>query len=799
MQVPTLFAATGLAVVLVIACTPPEERAEKAREALQQALGRGDREAALDAIDDLRASAPDTPEALLEIAQLRVQAGDAPRAGWLLEEGTRRFPERDDVRLALARVALLLGNPSLARDAVVPIAAGSEQHAAALVTRAQAELGLGDLERALETLAEAERLYPDRPEARLVRIATLLSEHRQDEASAAIEEARAALAGDEKETEVLRRRLDVTLAQIQAQQGEPEAAAVTLTEMVQTSPEDILAWRALLQVLAQQERREEALSLLEGALQSDESEESPLDLYPLAAQVHAALGQEDEAEAALRAFVARSESPAAYLPLVNHHSAQDDAQTTAAVLEEAIARFPDEPTLRLLYTETLLAQERIEDARAEFRRFRNATFDGDPQVEYLRARMELAEGDAEAAVERLTKLAPRLDSAATQFWLGWALEESGDTEGARRRYGLARQRDRSGIAPAAALVALEGRRGDWRAAAGHARLLVQRAPQRLDGWIALVSALENLREGKAAEAVARQSLEQFPGRAEPHLLLARALRTQGRHDEALEALAAAEAAGGSGTPLEAERVLTLGMGGRLDEGIAIARGALASEPDSVDLHAALAAMLFAAGAAEEGTQATDRALALDPDEPRPLRVRCEFRAASGRWPGARDDCTRYLEARPDDAGAHFMLGLAYTGLGQAQQAIASYRRAAQLDERDARPRNNLADLLATQGDLDGALAAAQEAYRLDEADPYVMDTLGALYLRKGLVERAVSLLEEAHAGAPDLPEATLHLVLAYAEAGRTDEARVLLEGLRQSDAGDETLRAQVEEALHSLP
>ena len=131
--------------------------------------------------------------------------------------------------------------------------------------------------------------------------------------------------------------------------------------------------------------------------------------------MHVALGHEDAALAALRSFVERSESAAAYLPLVNFHSARDDAEATTAVLEEAISRFPDEPTLRLMHTEALLAGERIGDARAEFRRFRDATFDGDPQIDYLRARLELAEGDAESAADRLRKLAPRLDRAATQF------------------------------------------------------------------------------------------------------------------------------------------------------------------------------------------------------------------------------------------------------------------------------------------------------------------------------------------------------------------------------------------------
>jgi len=793
---PTAFAVISLGAALLAACTSDEQGEEGPRDALKQALERADRWAALAAIDELSEILPDTPESVLEIAQLRVTAGDAPRAGWLLEEAVRRFPERDGLRLALARVALLLGNPSLAHEALAPVAPDSELHADALITRAQAELNLGDLERALETLAEAERLYPDRPEVRLVRIATLLSEQRPDEARAAVEEARAALIGDDNEQRERRHRLDVTLAQIQAQQGEPDTAIETLKQIIATEPSDVLTWQALLQILAQQDRGEEGLALLEDALQADPL---PVDLYPLAAQLHAALGDPAAAEAALRSHVTHAESAAAYFPLVNFHSDRDDAAATAAVLAEAIAKFPEEPMLRMLYTETLLAQQRVDDARAELQRFAESTFDGDPQIDYLRARIALADGNAEGAVASLTELAPRLDRAATQFWLGRALEETGDTNGARRRYGLAQQRDRRWTAPSMALIALEQRRGAWRAVAGHARTLVRREPQRIEAWAALVNALENLGEGKAAEKAAIQCLERFPDRAEAQFFLAGALRAQKRYAEALEALAAADKAGYSATAIAAERIFTLGMAGRVEEGTALAREALARDPDAAALHAAHAALLFAVGAAEPGALATDRALALESGEPRPLRVRCEFRASIRDWPAARDDCTRYLAARPDDAGAHFTLGVIEQWRGDGRAAAAAYRRAAALDERDARPLNNLAGLLATEGDLDGALAAAQEAYRLDETNPYVMDTLGELYLRKGLADRAISLLKEARAAAPDLPDATLHLAFAYRDTGRTGEARALLTSLQHSAAGHETIQLQVEESLDSLP
>jgi tetratricopeptide (TPR) repeat protein len=566
--------------------------------------------------------------------------------------------------------------------------------------------------------------------------------------------------------------------------------------MTADDPTDRLAWQALLQVLAQEDRSEEGLALLDDALLTDAP---PIDLYPLAAQLHAHLGNPDAAEAALRNHVTHAGSAAAYLPLVNFHSSRDDAAATAGVLEEAISRFPDEPTLRLLYTETLLAQQRHGDARAEAQRFSEVTFDSDPQVDYLRARIALASGDAQSAVKQLTELAPRLDRAATQYWLGQALEKSGDTDGARRRYGLAQQRDRSWTAPTLALIALEQRRGAWRAVAGHARALVRSSPQRIEGWVALVTALENVGEGDAAERAAKQCVELFPDSAEPRLLLARAMRAQGRYDEALEAVDVAEKAQYDATALAAERIFILGMGGRVDEGIELAGQALARDPDAAALHAANAALLFAAGAAEQGSLATDRALTLEAGEPRPLRVRCEFRASMQQWHAARDDCTRYLAARPDDAGAHFMLGVIEQWQGDSLASSTAYRRAAALDEHDARPLNNLAGLLADEGDLEGALAAAQEAYRLDETNPHVMDTLGALYLRKGLADRAISLLKEAQTAAPDLPDATLHLALAYRDSGRTGEARALLTDLQRSAADHAAIQLQVEEALDSLP
>jgi len=779
-------------VVLLVACSSAEEQAERAREAAQDALVRGQREAALAAIEDLHSSRPDTPEALLEHATLLVQAGEAPRAVWLLEDGVTRFSERDELRLALANAFLLVNDAARARAAAERIPADSEQHPRARVILAQAELQLGNLERALAILVDVESRYPDLPAMRLPRIAALLTERRFEEARAALEAARPA--AESAATRAALRRLEINLYAFQSAQGEGEAAIAGLKSLVDADPDDVVAWHTLIQVLWNQRRPEEARDAVREALAADPDR---LALYPLAAPLYAAFGNTEEVERTLRQFVDRSKSPTAYLSLAQYYAAREEEDRALELFREAIEAFPDEPMLCHSHAETLVAFGRLREARAELDRLERLV-PGDPNVEYVRAQIELAEGDAAAALARLEKLIPELDHHASQFWLGRALELTGDLAGAERRYRIAILRNPADPAPYLAIIHLAGRRGDWRVVATHAQLLVQRAPGRFEGWDALIQALVNLGEAAKAEEVAQRAVERFPDRSEPVVLLAMALRTQERHADALARLDEAREQFGDTPLIAGERALTLGKSGRVEQGIAVARMALETNADSAQLHFALAQVLFLGGQAKAGAAAVDRALELDPDDVRPLRNRAEFRAATGRLDGARRDCEAYLVLRPDDAVAHYTLGVVHSQAGRPEQAIASYRRAAELDATAVAPRNNLAELLAERGDLDAALAAAQEAFRIAGDNGYVLDTLGWLYLRKGLVERSISVLEDARAAAPELPEAQLHLALAYREAGRVQEAQSLLSDLSSRPDGRPELRRQVDEALDSL-
>ena len=82
------------------------------RQEVRQAVAQGNRGRALELLGDLSEEQLETPEALLELVGLMIGAGEAPHAVWLLEAGTLRFPERADVRLALAQASLLVNDAS---------------------------------------------------------------------------------------------------------------------------------------------------------------------------------------------------------------------------------------------------------------------------------------------------------------------------------------------------------------------------------------------------------------------------------------------------------------------------------------------------------------------------------------------------------------------------------------------------------------------------------------------------------------------------------------------------------------
>ncbi|MBW2540761.1 MAG: sulfatase-like hydrolase/transferase [Deltaproteobacteria bacterium] len=745
-----------------VACRDdPPGPLEAARESLDDAFSRHDITALSGALAKLRAVNPQSPAELSELATLMMRAGETAHALWLLEAGISDYPDRDELRVLIARASLVVGDPVRALAVLDPIDVESDQHLNSLLLRARAQLELGDLDAALGYFETAQQRYSDSPHASHARALALLREGRVEDARIAIEQAR-----NLAQTPERIRELDLLVARTDFARGERDAGLERMRALVEESPDEIQLRQVLSRSLQAAGQLEEALEVARDGL--SRSPEHPT-LQALVAWAYALLGRQEEAEQVLRTMLEQTGSPSAYLLLARLLLFTGQTEAGAATLHEAAELHPGVPMLRVHEAETWIDLGDIERARIALEEFERLAAD-DPHVAYLEARLALADGDARRAAAELSRAVSHLDRAYTQYWLARALEEAGDPIGARRRYGLAMLRDRSHPAPAIALMRLAEERGDWREAADRAAQLIARFPAGSDGYSNLATFLARAGEGARAEAAARVYQQRFPDREDAPALLAMSLRVQGKLAEAVEVLDAAESAHGPVPEYAHERALIFASRGNAEVAIEAVRDAIDERPEEPRYYSTLAALAFSAGDLATGDAAVDSALAIDPTFLEPLKLRATFRAATRDLEGARADIGLYLAARPYDAAMHFMRGVVFEQEGRHSEAVSAYRRSIELDEAAFEPYNNLAVLLVENGEIDEAVRMANRAYARASANPQVVETLGWVYLKRGLVARSVKLLERALALKPDSINARRHLGLAYRELEAAGDA-----------------------------
>jgi tetratricopeptide (TPR) repeat protein len=143
-----------------------------------------------------------------------------------------------------------------------------------------------------------------------------------------------------------------------------------------------------------------------------------------------------------------------------------------------------------------------------------------------------------------------------------------------------------------------------------------------------------------------------------------------------------------------------------------------------------------------------------------------------------------IEAAPNNASPHFLLGMAYEARQREDDAIAEYERALKLDPRFAPAANNLAWLYADRGEnIDVALGLAQTAMEQLPNDPGVADTLGWIYYKKGAYLKAIALLRDSADKLPENAVVRYHLGMAlYASGDHKSAEQELTKGLRLSSS-----------------
>jgi protein O-GlcNAc transferase len=131
---------------------------------------------------------------------------------------------------------------------------------------------------------------------------------------------------------------------------------------------------------------------------------------------------------------------------------------------------------------------------------------------------------------------------------------------------------------------------------------------------------------------------------------------------------------------------------------------------------------------------------------------------------------KVVELMPNDAEAHYNLGVILKSKGQLNQAATSYQRAITLKPDYAEAHSNLGNTLKDLGQLKDALASYRRALKLkpDSADTH--NNLGTALKDLGQLNDALTSYRQAIALQPDFAWAHYNLGNAQKQLGQLDEA-----------------------------
>jgi tetratricopeptide (TPR) repeat protein len=129
-----------------------------------------------------------------------------------------------------------------------------------------------------------------------------------------------------------------------------------------------------------------------------------------------------------------------------------------------------------------------------------------------------------------------------------------------------------------------------------------------------------------------------------------------------------------------------------------------------------------------------------------------------------------LAEAPEHPGSHHLLGLVEHQLGRHEAALASIKRAIQLNDSEPNYHNNLGSVYRSLGRLDEAVACYRHAVALKPDFAAALSNLGLALLQQGQLAPAQRALEAALSIKPDYAAAWFNLGNALAARGEPGKA-----------------------------
>jgi tetratricopeptide (TPR) repeat protein len=374
----------------------------------------------------------------------------------------------------------------------------------------------------------------------------------------------------------------------------------------------------------------------------------------------------------------------------------------------------------------------------------------------------------------------------------------------------------------AAFLAGEGERDEEAEAAYRQAIELAEEERRATAYSLLANFFYSRERFDEAEAVLLEGIEAESQNLELIYGLARFYHARGETAKADAMIAEATKA----DPDDPQPYLLLsayrGRQGDLEGALEAAEAALAASPDDLRAKLRKAELLVDLGyrgdddsRVAEGRAIVDAVLAGDEANPEALFVEAKIDLAERELDAAAASLRRALEARPEWAQAHFLLGSTLLLQGDRTAARAEVSRALELDAELLEAQRILARIHASLGDNALAVESGRRVLRRDPDDAATRILVAQSLLRLGKVDEALAELEtipqedrgvEAHyalgrlySKKRDWEEARRHLMAAYEpDAPNFEVLRALLD-LDVRDGRLEESADRIEAAQQAKP
>lgn len=723
----------------------------------------GQFESSIEELREILAVSPDLPEANYRLGLALVQTGESSRAVWPLQKASESSEYAITAGLLLASTHLQTKNFDESVRAANRVLEADPDRIAALRVRATANLVGRKLEDALEDTTRLKELAPDDYAVRALHATVLGDIGKLEEAEK--ENDFVKQLGQESDDPNLRVRACLAPAVFASEVLQDSEKAKPLYEdCARRNPTDPVTLNHIAGFFDKIGEPERATEMVRNSVEA--APESLALRGTLAARLQR-FGDPEGAEDVLRQAVDDFGSAQAWLALANFYRGMrrtDDALEAIEKVRELSGGGGEQ--MAFTHADILLDARQIDRAKEVASEISQPAYSA-----LIHGRIELLSGNPKAALESFEKgINAWPNNAGARFLAGLAARDLGDLDRAVSEFREAVRAGGNETDAALELAQILLAQGKYqeaitfttRAAAGPARtrpetyIIASRAFLAQDQVDRARATLTRLKEvGFPVRAVAEQAaLERKVNGDEAALVLidsadldltkrenlpvlqqkVESLTQLGRHDEAMQYIQAALVSSPDEGALYELRGLAHSRAGEGAAAIAAFEKAIELDPESAQAHAGLATLTATRGDRKKGIELFDRAYELDPGNGLPAYQAAQLTLATGDRAGAIARLREVVRRHPELVGA----------------------------------RNDLAYLLAEDGeDLDLALSLAESAHERDPS-PEVLDTLGYVRLQRGETREAVDAFELAVAGRPESDAIRSHLEQARAELARAE-------------------------------